>query len=98
MNITNKHITKQSLNSKLKEKYYINEETHLAPEKKIVLSHSLKINKQGGPNKLRGLQKIEKLISVMIKISTLEDRIEKMKTCLLVSSAEKESQTTQMHP
>ena len=33
-----------SRNSKLKEKYYINEKTHLATEKKIVLCHSLKIN------------------------------------------------------
>ena len=38
----------------MKEKYYINEKTHLATEKKCVLHHSLKINKRGCPNKLRG--------------------------------------------
>ena len=32
-NITKKHITKKSRNSKLKEKYYINEKTHLATKK-----------------------------------------------------------------
>ena len=36
-----------SRNSKLKEKYYINEKTHLAAEKKFGLHHSLKINKRG---------------------------------------------------
>ena len=48
MNITKKHITKKSRNSKLKEKYYINEKTHLATEKKFVFQHSLKINKRWG--------------------------------------------------
>ena len=43
-----KHITKKSRNCKLKEKYYINKKTHLATEKKLVLHHSLKINKKGG--------------------------------------------------
>ena len=47
----------------MKEKYYINEKTHLATEKIFVLHHSLKINKRGvggrgerggGPNKLLG--------------------------------------------
>ena len=46
-NITKKHITKKSRNSKLKEKCYINKTTHLATEKKFVLHHSLKINKRG---------------------------------------------------
>ena len=32
-------------------------------QKEFVLQHSLKVTKQGGPNKLRG-EKIEKLISV----------------------------------
>ena len=32
VSITKKHITKKSRNSKLKEKYYINEKTHLATE------------------------------------------------------------------
>ena len=52
-NITKKHIKKKSRNSKLKEKYYINEKTYLATGKKIILHHSLKINKRGAPNKLR---------------------------------------------
>ena len=65
MNITKKHITKKSRNSKLKEKYYINEKTDLATRKDFVLQHSLKINKRGSPNKLRrDRKKIEKLISV----------------------------------
>ena len=34
-NITKKHITKNSRNSKLKEKYYINEKTHLTKEKNL---------------------------------------------------------------
>ena len=42
-----KHTTKKSRNSKLKEKYYLNEKTHLATEKKFVLQRSLKINKWG---------------------------------------------------
>ena len=54
MNITQKHITKKSRNSKLKEKYCINKKTHLATEKIFVLYHFLKINKQGGRNKLQG--------------------------------------------
>ena len=54
-NITKKHITKKSCNSKLKEKHYRNEKTHIATEKDFILQHSLKINKRGGlgPNKLR---------------------------------------------
>ena len=70
MNITKKHITKKSRNSKLKKKNYINKKTHLATEKNVVLHQSLKINKWGGPNKLREvggggvLKKIEKLISI----------------------------------
>ena len=47
-NITKKHITKKSRNSKLKEKYYINEKTHLATEKNFVLHYSLKISKREG--------------------------------------------------
>ena len=47
--IAKKYITKKICNSKLREKYYINKKTHLATEKKLVLHHSLKINKQGGP-------------------------------------------------
>ena len=39
--ITKKHITKKPRNSKLQEKYYINEKT-------FVLHHSSKINKRGG--------------------------------------------------
>ena len=35
------HITKKSRNSKLKEKYYINEKTHLATEKKFCISSFL---------------------------------------------------------
>ena len=63
--MTKRHITKRSRNSKLKEEYYINEKTHLAPEKIFVLHHSLKINKRGDPNKFWGVRKkIEKLISV----------------------------------
>ena len=34
-NITKKHIKKKSRNSKLKEKYYINEKPHLATEKNL---------------------------------------------------------------
>ena len=61
-NITEKHITKKSRNSKLKEKYYINEKTHLTTEKKFLLHHSLKINKRGGgPIKLRGAKKNRKI-------------------------------------
>ena len=37
-NITNKHITKNSRNLKLKEKYYLNKETHLAIEKYVYFS------------------------------------------------------------
>ena len=49
----------------MKDKYYINKKTHLAAEKKLVFHHSLKINKRGGPYKLRGgRKKVEKLISV----------------------------------
>ena len=48
LNITRKHITKKSHNSKLKEKYYINEKAHLATKTIFVLHHSLKINKWGG--------------------------------------------------
>ena len=32
----------------MKEKYYINEKTHFAAEKKFVLQHSLKFNKRDG--------------------------------------------------
>ena len=65
MNIAQKHITSKSRNSKLKEKYYINGKTHLATEKKFVLHHSVKINKQGGLNKLWGVgKKFEELISI----------------------------------
>ena len=46
-NITKKHITEKSRNSKLKEKYYINKKIHLTTEKNFVLQHSLKINKRG---------------------------------------------------
>ena len=53
-------LQKRSRNSKLKEKYYVNEKTHLATEKNFVLHHSLKITKQGGPNKLRGVGKKSK--------------------------------------
>ena len=46
----------------MKEKYYLNEKTHLATEKDFVLQHSLKINEGvgvgerggGGPNKFCG--------------------------------------------
>ena len=41
--------------------------THLAAEKNFVFHHSLKINKRGYPNKLRGgggRKNIEKLISI----------------------------------
>ena len=55
-NITKKHITKKSRNSKLKEKYYINEKTHLATEKNFALHHSLKIHKRVG----RGLNKLRR--------------------------------------
>ena len=55
----------------MKEKDYINEKSHLATEKKIVLQSSLKNQWTGGPDKLRGVglvgesrKKIEKLISV----------------------------------
>ena len=37
-----------SRNSKLKDKYYINEKTHLATDKNFALHHSLKVNKRGG--------------------------------------------------
>ena len=40
-NITKKHIKKKSRNSKLKEKYYINEKTYLATGKKIYTSSFL---------------------------------------------------------
>ena len=40
-------LQKRSRNSKLKEKYYVNEKTHLATEKNFVLHHSLKITKHG---------------------------------------------------
>ena len=58
--IAKKHITKKICNSKLREKYHINEKTHLATEKFFLLHHSLKINNQGGPNK-----GVKKLISVL---------------------------------
>ena len=45
----------------MKEKYYTNEKTHLATEKIFVLHHSLKINKRGGPIKLRGVGKNRKI-------------------------------------
>ena len=48
------HVILLNKNIKLKEKYYISKKTHLATEKKIVLHHSLKINKLWDPNKLRG--------------------------------------------
>ena len=48
-------MTKNSRNSNLKEKYYINEKTYLATEEFFILQHSLKINKRGGLNKLRGI-------------------------------------------
>ena len=38
----------------MKEKYYINEKTHLATEKYFVLQHSLKVNKRGAPGKNGG--------------------------------------------
>ena len=62
-NITKKHITKMSRNSKLKEKYYINEKIHLATEKIFVLHHSLKINKRGGlvSSGGEGLEKNQKI-------------------------------------
>ena len=60
-NITKKHITIKSRNSKVKEKYYIKKKTHLTTEKFFVHHHSLKINKRGGPNKLRGLEKNRKI-------------------------------------
>ena len=56
-NITKKHIIKKSRNSKLKGKYYINEKTYLATEKNVALHCSLKINKQGGHNKIQGWSK-----------------------------------------
>ena len=49
--------TKKSRNSKLKEKYYLNEKTHLATEKKIVIQYSLKINKWGVLISFRGVGK-----------------------------------------
>ena len=45
--ITKKHISKKTRNSKLKEIYCINEKSHLATRKDLVLQHSLKINKWG---------------------------------------------------
>ena len=59
------HVILLKKNIKLKEKCYINK-THLATEKIFVLHHSLKINKQVGPNKLReeDWKKIKKLRSV----------------------------------
>ena len=66
LNITKKHTTKKSHNSKFKENYYINKKTDLATEKKIVLCHTLKINNWGGPNKLRDVRKkTKKLISTL---------------------------------
>ena len=38
---------KKSRNSKLKEKYYMNDKTHLATKETFVLQHSLKIDKKG---------------------------------------------------
>ena len=63
MNITKKHVTKKSHNSKLKDKYYINEKTHLAIGKIFVIHHSLKMNKwgEGVPNKLLGVGKKSKI-------------------------------------
>ena len=52
---------KNSCDSKFRENYYINEETHLAAEKNFALHHSLKINKWGTPSKLRGLEKDRKI-------------------------------------
>ena len=40
-NITKKHIIKKPRNSKLKEKHYINEKTHLTTEKKNCTSSFL---------------------------------------------------------
>ena len=57
---------KKTRNSKLKEKHYINEKTHLATEKNSAFHHSLKINKRGGVlirSKGRSREKIKKLIS-----------------------------------
>ena len=53
----------------MKEKYYINEKTHLATEKVFVLHYSLKINKRGvggggGGGGGSTKKKIEKLISI----------------------------------
>ena len=53
-NIKKKHITKKSRNTKLKEKYYINEKLIQLQKKNFIFHHSLKFNKQGGPNKLQG--------------------------------------------
>ena len=64
-------MTKQSRNSKLKEKYYINEKTHLATEKIFVLHHSLKNNKRGILISNRGSEKIEKVISAPLFIRQL---------------------------
>ena len=59
-NITKKRITKKSRNSKLKEKYYINEKTHLATGKDFEVQHSLKINKRGVLISSRGVGKKSK--------------------------------------
>ena len=51
----------------MKEKYYINEKTHLASKKIFVLNHSFKINERGGdgggggPTKLQGVGKKPKI-------------------------------------
>ena len=76
MNITKKHIRNKSRNSKIKEKYHINEKTHLTAGIFFYFIIPWKLLNEGSFNKLReeggrmgrGRKKIEKLISVPLRL------------------------------